>query len=123
MESLARYSFLLNAVLLILHEMDAVLWREWRIFGVKDDAFGRVAFLLVHVPIFALILLALVHFTTRSGRAIASLMAAFLIVHFFLHWSAFSRRLFNEPVSAGIIAAMLAVSLVQLGATFYPYLR
>jgi hypothetical protein len=36
-KELVKYSFILNFVFLILHEMDAIFWKEWRIFGIKDD--------------------------------------------------------------------------------------
>ena len=117
MTALAKSTFVLNAVLLTLHEMDAVYWKEWRIFGIHDDQLGRKAFLLAHIAIFLLIFSALIHVDQPFGRIVSLILGSFLIVHFFLHLGAYSLGLFSEPLSAGIITAMLVVSVVQLVAT------
>lgn len=47
--------YYLGVCLLIVHEMDAVMFAEWRLlFGLRDlpDASAYPAFLLLHVPTF-----------------------------------------------------------------------
>jgi hypothetical protein len=119
MASLAKGAFVLNAVFLTLHEMDAVYWKEWRLFGIRDDELGRSIFLSAHVPIFLLIFAALIHVDRRFGRIISLILGSFLIVHFFLHLGAYSQGWFNQPLSAGIIAAMLLISVVQVVSTLF----
>lgn len=115
METLLKIVFTVNIVLLILHEMDAIYWKEWRIlFGIEDDNKGRNVFLLAHIPFFMVLVFALLYSNTAFGRITSLIVSLFLIVHYFLHRKALLQRLFNEKVSFGIISAMLITSIVQI---------
>jgi hypothetical protein len=115
METLLKIVFAINIVLLILHEMDAVHWREWRIlFGIEDDNKGRNVFLLAHIPLFMILLFALIYSDITFGRIVSLLTGLFLMVHYFLHRKALQQGLFNEKISFGVISAMLVVSIFQV---------
>jgi len=58
-ETASNTIFILGLAFILTHELDAMRCREWRIFpGLSslDDRTGELAFLALHVPLFALIL-------------------------------------------------------------------
>ncbi len=78
--------FLTGLSLIVMHEMDAIRCREWRIFpglSFLDDKTGRTIFLFAHIPIFYWLFWQLTNSldtgTFRIGFDI------FLIFHFGLH--------------------------------------
>ena len=79
--------FLLGFCLLLVHEMDAIRCKEWRVFpvtsGMGDEA-GYVAFTAVHVPLYALLLWGLFGGDGVNRWLVAGL-DAFFIVHVLLH--------------------------------------
>lgn len=119
--------FTVNIILLILHEMDAIYWKEWRIFGVVDDLTGRNGFLFIHIPLFMILLFTLIYSDAAFGWVVSLFISSFLIVHYFLHRAALAQGLFDEKASFGIISAMLIVSIFQITVTvisrFIPALR
>ena len=104
--------------LLILHEMDAVCWKEWRLFGIGDDSIGRMIFIPVHIPV--LLFLFIVHSSCRRRWAniFCRGLAIFLIVHFMLHVWAFSEGYFTDMFSFGLISAMVPASAAFLSVSF-----
>ena len=110
--------YLVNVVLLILHEMDSAYWKEWQLFHLPG---GLTGFLLIHFPLYCLGLYGLVLVSQgTSGGLVYSLaislagMAAFTIHTWFLRKG---HPEFNLPVSKLILAAPLVASLVQAGLT------
>lgn len=112
-----HFSFILNLGLLLLHEMDAVFWQEWRLFGLTDDEFGRKLFILVHLPLFVFLLVGILNLGSRFGKVVSLVFSSFLVVHLFLHASPIGQGQFHGLFSSGIILAMFLVSVVQAGAT------
>ena len=53
MNDLLLWLYLVNAVLLINHEIDSAYWKEWQLFKLPGDITG---FLLIHFPLLILIL-------------------------------------------------------------------
>ncbi|MFA9496698.1 MAG: DUF6713 family protein, partial [Candidatus Bathyarchaeota archaeon] len=53
MYKLLTLIYLINATLLIVHEIDSAYWEEWKLFGLPG---GLQGFLLIHIPLIALIL-------------------------------------------------------------------
>ena len=43
--------YLVNVVLLILHEKDSTYWKEWNLFHLPG---GLTGFLLIHFPLYCL---------------------------------------------------------------------
>jgi hypothetical protein len=110
--------YLVNAVLVILHEMDSVYWKEWELFKLPG---GFTGFLLIHFPLFLLVLYGavLVHARTQAGLVLSLVLAAGGIAAFAIH-TAFllkGRREFKTPLSLSILGCTLTVSLAQVGVT------
>lgn len=79
--------FLLGLALLLVHEMDAIRCKEWRMFPITarmDAETGYLVFAALHVPLYALIFWGLFGDGGANKRLIFSL-DAFFIVHVFLH--------------------------------------
>lgn len=76
--------FLLGTTLILMHEMDAIRCREWRIFpGLSycSDRVGMIIFILAHVPLFYWILVEI----KLENKHFIYWFDIFLIIHFFLH--------------------------------------
>ena len=106
--------YLINAILLINHEIDSAYWKEWELFKLPG---GLSFFLILHFPLLFLILYGLILVQNQSpGGLIMSLVLAgggifaFSIHMFFIRRG---RPEFRNPVSLFILIALLLVSLVQ----------
>ncbi|MFC2046519.1 DUF6713 family protein [Chloroflexota bacterium] len=110
--------YLVNAVFLILHEIDSAYWKEWELFHLPGGATG---FLLIHFPVLFLVLYGLVLVTQRStaGLILSLILGLAGVFAFSIHLF-FIRRgrdEFKSPISLFILVATLAVSLVQSAIT------
>ncbi len=112
--------YLLNIVLLILHEMDSTYWKEWELFHLPG---GLTGFLLMHFPLYCLGLYGLVLLSQGASAGliyalVISLagMAAFSIHTWFMRKG---HPEFNLPISKLILWGTLVVSLGQAGLTLY----
>lgn len=106
--------YLANATLLILHEMDSTYWKEWELFGIRG---GVTVFLLLHIPLLAVVLYGLV-LLDRGVFAglILSLFCAITGIGAFIIHSWFLRRghpQFNTLFSRGLLVVILLVSMAQ----------
>jgi hypothetical protein len=80
--------FYLGLGLLFTHEMDAMRNHEWRVLPILrslSEANGEIAFLLAHVPLFALTIGFVASLRLRTRLIARKLASAFLIVHAILH--------------------------------------
>lgn len=106
--------YLLNAVLLINHEIDSAYWKEWELFRLSG---GITLFLLLHFPIVFLILygLVLVHNRSPGGLVISLVLSAGGLFAFLIHmyFLKMGRDEFRLPISLFILYATMAVSVVQ----------
>ena len=114
------WAYLVNAVLLINHEIDSAYWQEWELFHLPG---GITGFLLLHFPLLFLILygLVLVYQQAFGGLVVSLLLSlgglfAFSIHTFFVRRG---REEFKSPLSRFILVGTLMVSLVQAGITVY----
>ena len=97
--------YLVNAVLLIVHEIDSAYWKEWKLFGLGG---GIDCFLLAHLPL-------LVARASYGGLFYSMLVSLAGIVCFVLHDS-FSRRghkEFDTTISQLILIGTLVASALQ----------
>jgi hypothetical protein len=112
--------YLLNCILLIVHEMDSAYWKEWELFGMKGDIGG---FLLIHIPLLFLLLYGLVlNFQGKLAGLIISLIVGVSgIFAFFIHMYFIrkGRKEFNTIVSKSILFSTLIISIIQIGITIY----
>jgi hypothetical protein len=110
--------YLVNAVLIVNHEIDSAYWREWELFRLQG---GITGFLVVHFPILFLIFYGMIEVfkNTFVGLLFSLLLSlagffAFVIHIFFIRKG---RREFNTPVSIFILSATLIVSVIQFVVT------
>jgi hypothetical protein len=107
--------YVVEASLLIAHEIDSAYWREWELFRLPG---GPSLFVLVHVPLAVVVLVGLVLVRTHhiGGLALSGLVSAAGIGGFAVHAVFLKRghREFATPASFGLLAAMLIGGLVQL---------
>jgi hypothetical protein len=114
--------YLINAVILIIHEIDSAYWQEWKLINPNDQC-GINGFLILHIPIiFALLLgLVFVHNGMFAGLIISlvvSLSGIFAFVFHFYHLKK-GKPEFNTLLSKIFIIATFAVSILQIGVTVY----
>jgi hypothetical protein len=109
----------MNAVLLIVHEIDSAYWKEWELFKLPG---GITGFLIIHFPLIGAILFGLVAITqwfvvglVFSFILCAGGLFAFTIHTYFLKKG---KEEFNSLISIAILIAILVVSLIQLVLTF-----
>ena len=112
--------YLVNAVLLINHEIDSAYWREWKLFRLPG---GISFFLILHFFILFIILFGLIQVFRESlaGLWLSLLLALGSIFAFSIHmyFIKMGRDEFKLPISLFILISLLPVSLVQLGITIY----
>lgn len=120
MDQLLFWLYLINAVLLINHEIDSAYWREWELFRLPGGISG---FLIIHFPMLFLVLygLLLVYQGTFAGRIFSLVLGAAGIFAFCIHLFFMKRGhdAFKTPVSLFILIATLTVSLAQAGISIY----
>ena len=120
MSEILFWVYLVNAVLLINHEIDSAYWKEWELFRLPG---GITLFLLLHFPILFLALhgLVLVFQGTPSGLIFSLVLSAFGLFAFAIHtyFIRKGRQEFKLPISLLILIATLIVSLAQGAITLY----
>ena len=120
MQDILFWLYLVNAMLLINHEIESAYWHEWNLFRLPG---GITGFLLVHFPLLFLVLygLVLVYRQTVSGLVISLLLSFSGIFAFIVHMYFIKRGRpeFKLPVSIAILIATLVVSLTQGALTVY----
>ena len=74
---------------LFTHELDAMTNHEWRVLPLTSflgDELGRDVFVVLHIPLFALVIGLLSSASRSRRRATRLVLAVFLAVHGLLHW-------------------------------------
>lgn len=111
--------YFVNAILLIVHEIDSAYWKEWELFKLPGEITG---FLIIHFPLIGAILFGLIAITqwyivglVFSFILCAGGLFAFTIHTYFLKKG---KEEFNSPISIAILIAILVVSVTQLALTF-----
>jgi len=120
MSEILFWLYLTGAVLLIVHEMDSVYWKEWKLFGLPGEVTG---FLLIHIPLLFLGLygLVLVFQRTLAGLIFSLILSLTGLGGFGIH-AFFIRKgriEFTTPASQSILWGILVVSLAQVAVTIY----
>lgn len=120
MFELLLWLYLVNAVLLINHEIDSAYWKEWELFKLPGSISG---FLIIHFPLLFLVLygLILVYKQTFAGLIFSLLLCVGGVFAFFIHtyFIRKGREEFKSPVSIFILIATLIVSIAQATVTIY----
>jgi len=112
--------YLVNAVVLINHEIDSAYWKEWDLFKIPG---GVTGFLAIHFPLIFLVLYGLILVSKKSfiGLIFSLILSfggifAFTIHVFFIKKG---RNEFNTAISLFILIAALVVSVTQAALTIY----
>lgn len=88
MQKMKNIIFYIGMSTLFTHELDALINHEWRLLpliGWLSDEYGEIAFIFIHIPLFA-ILIALVASTNNKTRSLSRLgISIFLVIHGLLH--------------------------------------
>jgi hypothetical protein len=110
--------YLVNCVLLILHEMDSAYWKEWDLFHLPGGIGG---FLLIHFPLYLAGLYGLVLLSqgASAGLILSIVVGAAGILAFCIHayFLRKGRPEFDTRASKGILGLLLIVSTAQIAAT------
>ena len=90
--SLLFWIYLINSVILIIHEIDSAYWQEWKLFS-PDEKIDINGFLIVHFPLLFAVLfgLVLIDKEMTAGYVISLLVAAGGIFAFFFHFLPFTK--------------------------------
>ncbi len=112
--------YLVNAVLLITHEIDSAYWKEWELFKLPGGAGG---FMVLHLPLVFIVMYGFYQVSqqTLAGLIISLIFGAGGIFAFTIHtlFIKQGKPQFKTPVSLAILAATLAVSIAQAVITIY----
>jgi hypothetical protein len=107
--------YLINAVLLITHEIDSAYWKEWELFKLPG---GAGCFVLLHLPLVFILLYGLygVIQQTTWGLIVSLVFGLGGIFAFTIHTTFIKRGKpqFKTLVSQSILATTLAVSIAQV---------
>ncbi len=78
--------FCIGLSLILMHEMDAIRCKEWRILPLLswlDDKWGFQVFMFAHVPLFCLLFVGLLQKNTNVSLIFG--LNIFFMIHFVLH--------------------------------------
>jgi hypothetical protein len=107
--------YLINATLLIVHEIDSAYWKEWDLFRLPG---GAGFFVLLHIPMVLIFLLGLVWvFQGSIAGLVLSLILGIAGAGAFAIHTWFIRRGYPEfktAVSQIILKSTLAASIAQI---------
>ena len=111
------WTYLINAVILINHEIDSAYWQEWKLLN-SNDKNGINGFLILHLPIIFTILLGLVlvYEDKFAGLIFSLILSAGGLFAFFFHFYHLrtGRPEFNTIISKGMIISTLIISIFQI---------
>jgi len=114
MIGLLFWIYLVNAVLLINHEIDSAYWKEWELFKIPG---GITGFLVIHFPLLFLVLFGLVQVykETATGLIFSLILSCAGIFAFGIHMFFIKkgRKEFKVPISIFILASTLILSMFQ----------
>ena len=112
--------YLINTVLLIVHEIDSGIQEEWKLFRLPG---GAPLFIVLHIPLVGAMLFGLLEVAngTQMGWNASLLVSIVGLGCFCLH-TYFIRKgnkEFTDLTSQGLLYTILAVSLIQLYFTLW----
>jgi hypothetical protein len=120
--------YLANATVLIAHEIDSARWKEWDLFwgvlasqrGPLPEWTGASGFVLLHLPLVALVLWGLVGVVqgATAGLVMSGLLGTCGVVAFTVHTVLIRRGHpeFRTVVSRSLLWGTLVLSIAQLTA-------
>jgi hypothetical protein len=105
--------YLINATILINHEIDSAYWQEWKLINPNDKN-GINGFLIMHFPmIFAILLGLVLVYEDKFAGLIISACGLFAFFFHFYHLRK-GRPEFDTMISKGMIISTLIISIFQM---------
>jgi len=116
--------YAITAIFLILHEIESAYWKEWELFKMKG---GITGFVILHIPILALIFLGLVtlYVPSLTGMVVSILLCAGGIFAFSIHtyFIKQGKEEFTLPISKILLYMILVLSVAQLVITILAIIK
>ena len=119
MQSMEMILFVFLLVLLLVHEMDAIRAKEWRMLIILkdlDDALAYKVFTLAHIPLYLAVILILVLADESVVLILMYVVDLFAIAHAAIHF--FFRKKptngFTSVFSQAIIYSLGALAILHL---------
>jgi hypothetical protein len=111
-----HFFFYMGLTFILMHEMDAIRCKEWRIFpglSLLNDVWGYRIFMLAHIPLFFFLFRGLSQ--TENSRLIFGL-DVFFIIHVGLHLLFFlhKKNEFKDTLSWVVIVAAGVFGLLDI---------
>lgn len=108
MQQLKTWLFYLGFATLTTHELDAMTQSEWRVLWLLrelPDPLARDLFVLLHVPLLALLLWLTFHPQARIREGSRLALSGFLVVHVGLHLASQGHPAYSffSPLSLSLI--------------------
>jgi hypothetical protein len=117
MMDLLFWIYLINASILICHEIDSAYWQEWELI-FPDVRNGINGFLILHLPVVFTVLLGavLLYEGTLAGMIISLALAWGGMFAFFFHFYHIRKGSpgFSTIISKGLIISTFAISVFQM---------
>ena len=111
------WTYLINATILIIHEMDSAYWQEWKLIDPNDKN-GINGFLILHIPMIIAILLGLIFIYDNrfAGLILSLVLSAGGLFAFFFHFYHLrkGKQEFNTILSKGLIISTFVISVFQI---------
>lgn len=111
------WTYLINATILIIHEMDSAYWQEWKLIDPNDKN-GINGFLILHFPMIIAILLGLIFIYDNrfAGLILSLVLSAGGLFAFFFHFYHLrkGKQEFNTILSKGLIISTFVISAFQI---------
>jgi hypothetical protein len=113
------FLFAFNFSLLLLHEMDAIRAKEWKMFVLLKDMkeqTGYMVFSLIHLPLYFWVIFTISQIWSGGYVAVYLLTDVFLIAHAIIHFffRKHSANGFRSAYSNILIYAMAVLGLIHL---------
>jgi len=107
--------YLVNATLLLTHQIDAAFWKEWILFGIPGGIQGNLIFNMILIPIL-LFGFKQVVLEKKSAKTYSLILAGIGLFAAVIH-SYFlikGKPEFNLPLSVIVLALVFVVSIMQI---------
>lgn len=118
MGDIVFWLYLVNATLLMAHEIDSAYWQEWKLFRLPG---GINFFLIFHLVVVPIVMLGLVqvHQQSLAGQILSLVLSLAGVFAFGIHTFFVTRGHpeFKTPISVLILVATLIVSVALLVTT------
>jgi len=124
MKTILFISALFNVLFFLMHELDAVYRKEWRMFKFMNNLKERTQyhiFLYFHFPLFAFLIYYLITVFNFNNISLWIIVNSLSVIHFIIHLYArkWESNVFKSGISFFVISGAGATGVVNLILTKY----